>query len=610
MSILASECSVDKDEQSSQNDTDADHNNFSPPSKEQQPDCGLYIAPSTIPNAGLGIFTAVSRQEDDIVGYGDPVLPVIDLPFHNGKATGEFFNIFRDYVWNAHTHGMHLEGNHSGHTQAWCPGLDSAVNGHLGLINVDRGGFEYDDAVGGHRSSSPSAGAMTPYHNQLTVALEDIPAGGELFKHYGDHWFQIRENVFGLIPMRDDYRKADKLLKSLRKMEDTLNLSQNARQDLYSILKQPFWASRTLNAIPRNYTLVTIAVSESLQALYQQFSTRSLNHLAEHGRCIDNMQPKNSTLPFAGRGAFATRELSNGSIITGSPLMHIPFGDMAKMWGTMQDEDGSIVRNTSNFVGFQLWYNYCFGHGDSTLLLCPYGSGVNYINHNQTLANVKIQWAPHGTVAQNETWLHMDPSEMENIARTNLGIDYVAMRDIHQGEELFMDYGNDFEQAWREHVLKWKPTDKDLTYVSATKWNEEFANEDVRTEIEQQTDPYPDNLLLCCHPKIWLRGECRNFESSKLNIAWSRHEKGHLCKVHDRITDDNRTIYTVEVRNAYNDRSRICAGVPRQALAMMNEKYTTDWHNHGTFRHFIGIPDEMMPQKWKNARLDVKDSSS
>ena len=309
ISIWASECSVDKDE-SSQNDTDDADHNFSAPIKEQQLDCGLYIAPSTIPNAGLGIFTAVSRQEDDIVGYGDPVLPVIDLPFHNGKATGEFFNIFRDYVWNAHTHGMHLEGNHSGHTQAWCPGLDSAVNGHLGLINVDRGGFEYDDAVGGHRSSSPSAGAMTPYHNQLTVALEDIPAGGELFKHYGDHWFQIRENVFGLIPMRDDYRKADKLLKSLRKMEDTLNLSQNARQDLYSILKQPFWASRTLNAIPRNYTLVTIAVSESLQALYQQFSTRSLDHLAENGRCIDNMQPKNSTLPFAGRGAFATRELS------------------------------------------------------------------------------------------------------------------------------------------------------------------------------------------------------------------------------------------------------------------------------------------------------------
>jgi hypothetical protein len=41
--------------------------------------CDLYIAESTIPNAGLGIFTGVGKKEGDTVGNGDLCLPLIDI---------------------------------------------------------------------------------------------------------------------------------------------------------------------------------------------------------------------------------------------------------------------------------------------------------------------------------------------------------------------------------------------------------------------------------------------------------------------------------------------------------------------------------------------------
>lgn len=41
--------------------------------------CRLYLAESTIPGAGLGIFTAVEQQVGDTVGEGDICIPLIDL---------------------------------------------------------------------------------------------------------------------------------------------------------------------------------------------------------------------------------------------------------------------------------------------------------------------------------------------------------------------------------------------------------------------------------------------------------------------------------------------------------------------------------------------------
>ena len=150
------------------------------------------MAPSTIPGAGLGIFTAVPRKPGDVLNgnaAGDVLIPVIDVQYHlthnrNPKDTVQFT---LDYVWNGADLGMARESAHGEHTAsfpegvtAFAPGLDAAINCHLALINVEKGTPDHNP-LGLHRSRDPGAGAFSPYHNCTTLAASAIPAGGELY---------------------------------------------------------------------------------------------------------------------------------------------------------------------------------------------------------------------------------------------------------------------------------------------------------------------------------------------------------------------------------------------------------------------------------------------
>jgi hypothetical protein len=65
------------------------------------------------------------------------------------------------------------------------PGIGCTVNSIMDGHNIiSTHGSEYN-TVGLHRAKDPGAGAFTPYHNSITEASEDIPAGSELFAEYG-----------------------------------------------------------------------------------------------------------------------------------------------------------------------------------------------------------------------------------------------------------------------------------------------------------------------------------------------------------------------------------------------------------------------------------------
>ena len=46
---------------------------------EQPLECGLYLAESTLPGAGLGVFTGVEKAEGESVSEGDVCIPFIDM---------------------------------------------------------------------------------------------------------------------------------------------------------------------------------------------------------------------------------------------------------------------------------------------------------------------------------------------------------------------------------------------------------------------------------------------------------------------------------------------------------------------------------------------------
>jgi hypothetical protein len=67
--------------------------------QQQQQQCTLYMAQSTIPHAGLGIFTGIPRAPGETLGSGDVLIPVIDLWYHlDAPMSEEHLDPTADYM--------------------------------------------------------------------------------------------------------------------------------------------------------------------------------------------------------------------------------------------------------------------------------------------------------------------------------------------------------------------------------------------------------------------------------------------------------------------------------------------------------------------------------
>ena len=158
--------------------------------EQSQPECSLYMAESTIPGAGLGIFTGVERLVNETIGTGDVMFPLVDVAYHMQVLGTKILhhhpdivtNPTMDYIWFGPEMGMQQETAHPyvqvEFVSAFAPGLDAAINCHLGLPNVEKTMPIYDTA-GLHRSKDPGTGGFTPYHKCTTYVTHPIPAGGK-----------------------------------------------------------------------------------------------------------------------------------------------------------------------------------------------------------------------------------------------------------------------------------------------------------------------------------------------------------------------------------------------------------------------------------------------
>jgi SET domain len=821
-------------------------------------ECHLYMGQSTIPHAGLGIFTGKAyhvrhhrhlstsqqgrgeedEEEDDeqYIGLGDICIPVIDMQTHinvfgtvpvvpnqstddtdtsidsttrntsstlsslssssstntNTTATAATattisarttpytyhrhdyaFNPLRDYFWNGYSSMGMIHGESTTQDiEAYCPGLDCAINCHLGLINIDSSVPQYNDyhcmididqdpqQQQHHRHHlrrqiHPGTGAYSPYHIQPPSKnnddtnkkkpkkrnlLRDIPVGGELFKHYGDAWFTSRESSFGNIPLTDDYYYGEQLLqkflhltyvkqasshyynnrKGNKSNSDSSSSSSNFQivvvEDLYNTIiiqtMQRLFDTRTLNALPSNYTEILHVLSmkrnkveekdnnndrnreddnEIIASVLQSRHQRSITELEVSGTCLDHIHPNVSTLPYAGDGAFATRFLPKNTVITISPLHHIPnYHNFMNMYHIQRiqkhndeslfgqhmlnkdnngsdsdtDDDMTYYRVMDEIQNHQLLMNYCYGHVNSTLLLCPYGSGINYLNHHSTLHNVRMQWIPSTSSELLSTFQHnvtaVESGTVEDLLQSEkaqLAIQYVTTRDIQKGEEVFLHYGVEWEHAWNKHMtqfLESQNRDTDTSYISAAYWNSMMGHvplptaEEVVTQQQQHplntaattgTTNVPNNLYTRCHLTLLLESIGRIHD----HYVWSDENHGVPCTIMNRysydyymaleqqllsnvlnmstVVDHNEDevtinlLYTVQLewneKDDYeddeNDTTKSSSitwiqrtDVPRSAIKLFDVPFTSDIHQRRTFRHPIYLPDDVFPQQWRN----------
>jgi hypothetical protein len=564
---------------------------------------------------------------------GDHTIPLVD------RTDGRL--LWDSYTWGAKY--MYMEHLGSRFVSATSPGFGAAANSFMDFVNVEEATSIYKIPQNMHRRKDPGAGAFTYYHSRYSHAARDIRQGEELFVTYGDVWFLGRKEVIGPIPVTGDHVKAEGLYRTFRRKfidqehrrESIGNdgrdgtkgppppppnprLAEVVADDLWDtfVLNSSWDDSPTMAAFPPKEHYDDIFYDSTLIEWKKSQMSRSIEWLEEHGICADNLHFGESTLPQAGHGAFASRALRKDKPILPVPLIHIPYRSIMNMYHL---DPSTLVPDMDRPRQPQLLLNYCLGHRDSTMLLSPYGPAFGLINHNQTLVNVRLQWASPKRSQHIPERLDEDVSNFEQYTSAQLAMELVATRDIDPGEEIFLDYGDEWETAWQEHVTRWKPPQEADNYQSAYEMNQEFDHI-FRTEFEQMHDPYPSNVMLKFHKYFyddhfrdqWLENHPHPFHEH-LN-EW-QERTSVPCDVLRREQDDSRVLYAIAiVENSEPDEEpewRIIEDVPQEAIFFQDQPYSTDMFLENAFRHDIRIPDDIFPGKWKNLKLqhDIVDDS-
>ncbi|KAG7340641.1 SET methyltransferase domain containing protein [Nitzschia inconspicua] len=504
------------------------------------PECSLYFAPSTIPNAGWGIFTAKDLKRDELLGgsleaAADLILPIMDsyktYPYRGNQRflpwlayvwpskSGEFYGSTKRAFPEIEAGQFKVDEGLSNagdlirfydmteygkpklpRINAITPGLALQMNSHEEWDNVffeydhekghsygqvfmveDQLGIDYhdddeEDDESGFNGNHFSHERRSWYSHKGLGALRDIEAGSELFLHYGDKYHKHLEKQ----------RTTAKDFLTLDDYMEVLDFSQlNTEFDKR-------WLLNTTSMTLRNDENASFAVREpKLGAKFRtveehteppDYGTdppkRDLKWLQEHGVCVDQLFAAESGIEEAGKGAFAKYGFSKGEVVSHAPLLHLKRDDM-NIYKVIEEikpdqEEATERLDFDTIEAKELMINYCFGHKDSEILLFPYSPMVNYINHDGENPNTAIRWT-NGS----KEYFAMHPIDVLEQHGGTLRMEYVALRDIAPEEEITIDYGPEWAEAWKKYQ------------VARMQGNEVS----FRHEIRVPDGFYPDNWL-------------------------------------------------------------------------------------------------------------------
>ena len=407
-------------------------------------------------------------------------------------------------------------------------------------------------------------------------------------------WYENAEKEFGgFIPSKDHYEQADEILKTF---------AEQYKDDerAYDIMLKNADASdkRLRTALPGKVEDVPAAIEIGTARFSARDSIRSQEWLKQNGVCLDNLAGGISTIPQAGKGAFATKSIAKGKLITATPLV------------TMGREQLKLFKERNGRrreAGHQLILNYFFGHPDSSLLFFPTAPSVSLINHASLKeANAMIRWS---TLPYHKSeWLNASLEEMKKKEATGLLFDIVATRDILRGEEILLYYGEEWEERWGQHIVNWelKSSSRNLTDTLGAKTIVDFNTEGQETiktvaEFQQESLDSPGIMTRC---GFGLPGDADGLDGKKLKGYSTSDPKFVPCEILDYgpIEGTNTYVYQAKVEHTSNTGEKTLYAVkyePGQNFMVYTDKPSSrDYYRKGAFRQFIGLSDEIVPSQW------------
>ena len=692
--------------------------------------CGLWLAPSSIPNAGLGMYAGKNYDPGTVVETASWIA-LVDYNQHNAKV-GDYKEqaLMEDYsckcivsLFSAtftfeliYIYDITMQGMVSGpiefesySTFILCTNVGALANSHPYHHNIDqltafRTRYE-DDIL--DRRKDPGAGGFT-YYSSDTKIIKSVVAGEELFLNYGDEWGIDRQDELDTIfPSLHDYQVFEKILNQMCNyfsedyttfdgsmfMEFVIQLTstfnhdfsaflrktslenpnidysnerkQNMRQETFQsddeilietilMLQKKMYETNTaqdflslLNTIfdgidnkvkyfiPDKIKDMKIVCEKGITSLTLLNRIQNIEWLEQHGKCLDNINKGKSSIRQAGYGAFSSRFIAAGHTIAPTPLFHI---NERSYFDIREAAIGSerFVITSDEVIGKQIMLNYCFGHEHSSLLLCMMSASA-MINHKSSRLttdgpNAEYRWS---TWDETQDWLSLSLDELKARNYRGLSLDIIALRDIQPGEEIFIDYGEEWESAWENHLSSWNSSGSNL--VTLTEFIQNY-NDTFRTEIELIDDPYPANIATSCF--FWvnstaedLQGNSNTVINPELQIEIKEaiekysfrgdylHSKTpadgvaraeYPCKVLDRERG-NSNRYTVQIfmrssmdnddwQGERNGKHYPCivTEFPVQFINFVHRPHTSDQHLKSAFRHHIVFRDDLFPIQWKD----------
>lgn len=606
--------------------------------KEDEVECRVYLAPTTIPNAGFGIFAGKNFQKDDLILYGDIAVPLDDMPFNTGSPyKGELDGIhfpWGDYTWDTsiadgiifdYEGVLKVPDQILENVELASFGLGAMPNCKFGFVNLHSSHLVADSA--GLDRNSPGNGAFTPYHSRKGYASQSILAGTELFEDYGEVYFETREDL-AHVPRERDYHLADSIVGKMLKVRYMLggNASNSLMIDLFDIVKNSWRNSRVLNALPDIREIrdddanLELLLNIGLRKFEKKNTVRDIAWLKEQGQCMDGIRPGISIIPDAGRGAFATRDFQAGSKIAPVPLIHISDKAVMDMYAQAESEHEEyeydefygeefyypLQRDMSAPIHKSLMLNYCFGHTNSTVLLSPYGSITSLINHgSDSAANAHMVWADNWM--RHPEWLEMPPDDLAKNHYAGLGWDLVALRHIEANEEILIDYGSEWELAWEKYKEKWlsnkgRYTGTSFPYIPAAVLNENIEHVLIEA-VETGTDySYMGHgALLYCYISSGEEDRRHHFLHQCRPIAKHTSAIGEILFTveltewmeFDSDKEGRNSIWEIKVYD-------VLFGVPSSAFHFEELSYNAAHRELWSFRHEMMVPDDLFPQAWMN----------
>eukprot|EP00977_Amphora_coffeiformis_P021425 scaffold9318_cov147-Amphora_coffeaeformis.AAC.4 len=341
------------------------------------------------------------------------------------------------------------------------------------------------------------------------------------------------------------------------------------------------------------------------------------------------MIPGPSRMPHAGQGGIAQHKIGQGELVVPAPLLHIL--DRNALTIDYGEDDSS--RNPT-----QLLLNYCLGHPETPLLLCPNTNAI-LMNHCSTRhkefnkfcprgPNAAFRWAS-GWDPDSAAWQKMTIDEIAQQPGRGLAMEVIALRPIQPGEEIFVDYGEEWEEAWFQHLREWKPPERTADpWIPATQANGEdfikpaFISGDLRKTVDHP------HLFTSC--QYWTTSWEGHEVFAKPNPTWhelsdkdlldmyadrGKEYDGSYLQHGDRahwpcsvLKENKDGTYTVRIHQSgwytetpwhVNKLPRLLKNYPRSSIHYFVKPYHGDNHLRSAFRHPIGISDEILPNQWK-----------